>query len=353
MKNLKFRGEIILYVAATRSKWLTLLLSLAFLGLVAGCGGQIPQETTANAPISHDERGYDINWPTRPVTIVVPLPPGGDTDFFARAYAPFLTEHFGVDFEVVNVVGDGGIYGAVNVHQSNPDGYTILFHHTGMFTNMLLGATTLRHTDFAIACITNFESTNILVANPQAEFTDAFDFLERARENPWHYRVAATTTGFSVFPVRAMEVAGDFYLTPVDMAGGQMAEALVNGEVDLAIGAYGVFRPFIERGEIVPLILSAERRNPDFRHVATVEDLGFSDAAIGRAYFFAFPPGTDDALLHRLSDAVAEIQFNDEYISAIRDFFSVQPFFLPTPAVHGFLQELWNDMYRMAAYLDR
>jgi tripartite-type tricarboxylate transporter receptor subunit TctC len=100
-------------------------------------------------------------------------------------------------------------------------------------------------------------------------------------------------------------------------------------------------------------MVSAERRNPNFRNIATVEDMGLTGAAIGRAYFFAFPPGTDDAILHRLSDAVAGIQFNEEYRREIREGFGAQPFFVPTIGVTGFLREIWNDMYQMADYLDQ
>ncbi|MCL2398771.1 MAG: tripartite tricarboxylate transporter substrate binding protein [Defluviitaleaceae bacterium] len=338
----------------TKNKKMVLLLVIVFFGVFVGCGRQNTQEPTDGGFTAINNRVSDTNWPTRPVTIVVPFAPGGDTDFYARAYAPFLSEYFGVPFEVVNIPGDAGTYGASYVNSSTPDGYTMLFYHTGnMFTNVISGNTSLNWRDFAISNISNFDNATVLVAGTQFGFTDAADFLARARANPGGYRVATTMPGFSFFVLRKMELAGGFSLTPVSMAGaGLMAEAIINDEIELAIGVYAVFRPFIESGDLVPLLVSAERRNPNFRYVATVEDMGLAGAAMGRAYFFAFPPGTDDAILHRLSDVVADIQFNNEYIATIRDAFDARPFFLPTFAVDGFLQDIWDSMYQMSDYIE-
>jgi len=122
------------------------LLGAVFLVLLVGCSRRSVQLPSDDEIL--DRQISDTNWPTRPVTIVVPFAPGGDTDFYARAYAPFLSEYFGVPFEVVNIAGDAGTYGATQVHQSNSDGYTILFYHTGnMFTNVIAGNTTLNFTE--------------------------------------------------------------------------------------------------------------------------------------------------------------------------------------------------------------
>jgi len=318
---------------------------------LAGCGGQ---ESQGAQEFAQFEDRAQTNWPTRPVTIVVPFPAGGDTDFYARTYAGFLQELLGQPFEVVNVPGEAGTYGATQVSRATPDGYTVLFYHTGnLFANVIAGATTLNYRDFAISNIANFDDSFTLIAAAHMGIADAADFLQQARANPGRFRVAATVPGFTFFCLRSMEIAGGFSVTPVNVAGaGVMAQAIRDGIADFAVGPHALFREGIANGEFVPLMVSSERRNPNFRYVATVEDMGLTGAAIGSAYFFAFPPGTDEAILHKLSDTVAQIQFNSAYISAIQDAFDARPFFLPTAAVHGFLQEVWNDLYRLADYLD-
>lgn len=326
---------------------------LLCLGLLAGCGQGGSDEPVLEYLVTHGGRA-ETNWPTRPVTIIVPFPAGGDTDFYARTYAGFLQELLGQTFEVINVPGEAGTYGATQVSNATPDGYTVLFYHTGnLFANVIAGATTLNYSDFAISNIANFDDSFTLIASTELGITDAADFLQRARANPGRYRVAATVPGFTFFCLRSMEIAGGFSVTPVNVAGaGVMQQAILDGEADMAVGPHALFRAGIASGDLVPLMVSSERRNPNFRYVATVEDMGLTGAAIGSAYFFAFPPGTDDAILRRLSDTVAQIQFNDAYISAIQNAFDARPFFLPTDAVHGFLMEVWEQLYGMADYLD-
>jgi tripartite-type tricarboxylate transporter receptor subunit TctC len=332
------------------SKKIILLLCISIFGLLVGCGGQDAQNQAAGDSIVSGT-GLDTSWPTRPVTIVVPFPAGGDTDFYARTYANFLQESLGQPFEVVNMVGYGGNYGATHVRDITPDGYTVLFFHTGqLFSNLISGASTLSHNDFAISNIANFDDATTLIAAAHMEITDPAEFLHQARANPGEFRVGVIINGFQHFVLQGMELAGDFSVTPVGVAGGGMLpQAILDGDVDFAVGIHALFRDGIERGDFVPLMVNAERRNPNFRYVSTVEDMGLTGSAMGTAYFFAFPPQTDEAILHRLSDTVAQIQFNEAYISAIQDAFDARPFFLPTPAVDGFLQELLDTMSRLAA----
>ena len=70
-------------------------------------------------------------WPERPVTMIVPFNPGGDTDFMGRIYSKLLQEELGQPVVVVNMAGAGGTVGAQHVADAVNDGYTFLFYHTG------------------------------------------------------------------------------------------------------------------------------------------------------------------------------------------------------------------------------
>ena len=335
----------------TRTRLLSLFGLLSALLFLVGCG---QAQAQANPPVTAQaSQTATTDWPTRPVTIVVPFPAGGDTDFYARTYAGFLTQLLGQPFEVVNVPGDAGTYGATQVSEATPDGYTLLFYHTGnLFANVIAGATTLDHTNFAISNIANLDDSFTLIASSRMGITDPADFLQQARATPGSFRVAATVPGFTFFSLRSMEIAGGFSVTPVNVAGaGVMAQAIMDEEADFAVGPHALFRSGIASGDLIPLMVNAERRNPNFRYVATVEDMGLAGSAMGSAYFFAFPLNTDDAILHRLSDTVAQIQFDEAYIRAIQEAFDARPFFLPTPAVSRFLAESWDALYAMSDYL--
>ena len=71
------------------------------------------------------------SWPVKPVTLLVPFPPGGSTDFIARAVTPTLQERLGGTFVVDNRGGAGGLVGAQAARRSAPDGYTILVSSLG------------------------------------------------------------------------------------------------------------------------------------------------------------------------------------------------------------------------------
>jgi len=330
------------------------------LGVFVGCAGQQATPTTPAAPDTPAATPgdappavEDINWPTRPVTIIVPLLAGGDTDFYARTYAPMLSEKLGQPFNVVNVDGAAGTVGSTQVHMANPDGYTMLFFHTGtMFTNILTGTTELNHHDFAMSNVAIYCDATILVASTQSGITSAEDFLQRAHANPNSINVATTIPAFSFFALRMMEIAGGFDVNAVDVGGaGAMVASLLGGHTEMAVAPYAIFRQYIETGEMVPIMVSSETRNPNFPDVPTVEEMGLTGASIGRAYFFAFPPGTNEGVLRRLSDTVGEIQQNPEFAQAIRDSFDIEPFFLPMEEALPFMDRIWDDMAQHADQL--
>ena len=72
-------------------------------------------------------------WPNKPVTLLVPFPPGGSTDMIARTISPKLQEKFGATFVVENKPGAGGAIGAVAAKRAAPDGYTIFVSSLGPF----------------------------------------------------------------------------------------------------------------------------------------------------------------------------------------------------------------------------
>jgi len=337
-----------------------IICSVIVLGMFAGCGQQqaapapvAPTTPDASAAQDYQATAEEVNWPTRPVTIIVPLLAGGDTDFYARTYAPLLAEKLGQPFNVVNVDGAAGTVGSTQVHMSNPDGYTVLFFHTGtMFTNILTETTELNHHDFAMSNVAIYCDATILVASAQSGITDAADFLERAHANPRSINVATTIPAFSFFALRMMEIAGGFEVNAVDVGGaGAMVASLLGGHTEMAVAPYAIFRQYIETGEMVPIMVSSETRNPNFPDVPTVEEMGLTGASIGRAYFFAFPPGTDEGILRRLSDTVGEIQQDPVFAQAIRESFDIEPFFLPMEEALPFMDRIWDDMAQHADQL--
>ena len=287
-------------------------------------------------------------WPNRPVELIVPFRAGGDTDFYARTYAKYLEKELGATVTIINVEGAGGTVGAQQIASSKPDGYRILFYHTGnLYVNKLLGATDLDQNAFDIACIAVLDDTNVLVTNKAAGFADAKDFLTKARAEPGKYSVGTTISGFSFFTVCKMEAAGKFRLNPVDYGGAAaMIPAVMGNKVPLVANSYGVFKQYVDSGDLIALMVSSEKRNPSFPDVPTVGEMGMEGAAAARAYFFGFPKGTNPQIIKTLSDAVGAVQKNEAYVADIKKAYCVEPFYRDVTTAKQYMDDMWNDMVK-------
>lgn len=99
------------------------MLALA-VTMLAGCG-------KSGAPAKGAKGGKGANWPTKAVTVTLPYNAGGDTDTYCRLMAKKLGEKFKQNFVVVNMTGGSGIVAAKTIMAAKPDGYNVLFNHTG------------------------------------------------------------------------------------------------------------------------------------------------------------------------------------------------------------------------------
>lgn len=348
MKNLK-KGLILMTAAG---------LAAAMLG---GCGTKKEAEpaateakvTEAQAEEKKEEKAEEKQeasaetaWPERTIEMVVPFKAGGDTDFYARTYAKYLEKELGQTVTIINTEGAGGTVGAQSVADSKNDGYKVLFYHTGnLYTNKLLGASDLDQNSFDISCIGVVDNTNVLCARKKLGITDAQDFFEKAKAEPGKYSCATTISGFSYFTLCKMEKTGGFEVNPVDAGGASaMIPALLGDQVDLAVNSYGVFKQYIDNGDIVPLMTTGKERNKNFPDVPTTTELGLKDSDAERAYFIAFPKGTDPAILQKMSDAVKNIQENEDYVNDISQAYFVEPAFVPYGEVQAYMDQMWETM---------
>ena len=136
-------------------------------------------------------------YPARPIRYIVPFPPGGGTDAFARILSPRLTEYLGQQIIVDNRAGAQGNIGTAAAAKSPPDGYTILLAHQGALTiNPHLypntGYDTLR--DFA-AVARGTATAMVLVAHPALPAKTLKELAALARQNPGKLTFASTASG--------------------------------------------------------------------------------------------------------------------------------------------------------------
>jgi len=316
---------------------------------------QVHRVTVAASTAPYMPAGFTAPryWPTRPLTIIVPFLAGGETNMYARMFAPFLAEILGQPIYVVNIDGASGTLGAEWVSRAAPDGYTMLFYHTGnLFTNILTGATELSHLDFDIACIAMHCYGNVFLIHSDIGISNSEEFLAYIRANPGSLDVATTITGFSFKLLRMAEVAGGFRTNPVHVGGGSMMPpSILGGHTEMAYNNIALFLPYIKSGELVPLWVAASERNAHLPHVPTMAEAGIEGGYMGRSYFFAFPAGTDEVILRRFSDAVRQITEDPVFRQHIFDAAGMPAFFLPFDKAGAYLDEMWAQLENLEEYL--
>ena len=293
-------------------------------------------------------------WPTRAMELIVPFRAGGDTDFHARTYAKYLGKVLGT-VSVINMEGAGGAIAMQHVASSRPDGYRMIINQdANMFTSKIQGGSELDHNNFEIVTIGARDDTNLLVASKGAGFADAKDFLTKAKLEPGKYSVATNISGFSFFVVCKLEAAAKISLNPVDYGGAAaMIPALLGNKVPLAVNSYGVFKQHIDNGDIIPLISFSEKRNPNFPNVPTATELGIPDATTSRVYFLAFPKGTDQAIVNKLSAKVAEVQKDPAYAEDIKKAYHLEPFYLDASSAKKYMDAVWEDMIKFKSAMQK
>ena len=266
----------------------------------------------------------EIAWPEKTLNIICPFSAGGDTDFNARVYAEKLTEILGVNCVVTNVTGNGGATGAQQVYDSEPDGYTVLFYHDSLYVNNVTGATDFGIDGFELSCVTGKNAGNVICVSSSSPYETLDDLVEASKSNNVTFasNVGATTHVMGAM----MNAAGaEFNLVDMGNASDRIA-ALMGQQCDAIPNPLGTTQQYLDSGDFRALALLEEERNENYPDIPTAEELGY-DASFPIYYYFAFPAGTDQAIVEKLADACEQIAAMEDVQASLYESFSQSPFF--------------------------
>ena len=268
-------------------------------------------------------------YPTRPIRIVVPFPPGGSTDLLARRIGEALTKALGQPVVVENRPGAGGTTGADAVAKAAPDGYTLLMGVTGSNAiSVSLNPKLPYDPVSAFAPVTQVVAAPlVLVVNAASGIRTVRDYVAAARALPMTY--ASPGNGTSMHLTGEMfALAAGVKLTHVPYKGsaGALNDVLA-GTVQSMFGDFLVVLPQIRAGKLLALAVSSARRHPLLPDVPTIAEAGAGvgslaglEAASWQGLFA--PAGTPREIVARLNaEAVRALDSPD-----IKDFFGAQGF---------------------------
>lgn len=255
-------------------------------------------------------------WPAKPVTIVVPFPPGGATDVMARLFAPRIAAAIGQPVVVDNKSGAGGTTGTQQVARASNDGYTLLW---GTVATHGIGPNIYKKLRYD--AVTDFEpivhavdQPYVLVAHPSRNIKSVESLIEEARKRPGRITVATAGVGTAAHMLlgKFQADAGVSVLdVPYKGAGPAMAD-LLGGQVDLAFDVVLTTAPYIASGKLVPLAVTSAKRSQTLPNVPTMTEAGVPGfIASGWNGLFA-PKGTPRPIIEKINAAVNQALHSTE-----------------------------------------
>lgn len=249
-------------------------------------------------------------WPTRPIKIVVPFAPGGNTDSIARIMAERLTTSLGQPVVVENKLGAGGGIAAEFVAKAAPDGYTLLM--APMPVMAILPAINKTNYDPLrdFLPISNVGSNPFVLGVHKSVLANSVqELVVLARSNPGKYNYASGGAG----SVSHLSAALFVNRAQIDMAhisykGGAPAVIdLLAGNVQMYFGNFSELAPHVSGGNIRLLAVSSEQRSRQLPQVATIAESGFPGFRTVTWNGLMAPAGTPPAVVQRVADAVKEV----------------------------------------------
>jgi tripartite-type tricarboxylate transporter receptor subunit TctC len=258
---------------------------------------------------------------TRPIRVVVPVPPGGSTDIVARIIAVGLADSAGLKIVVDNRPGAGGIIGAETVARAAPDGHTLLFAYASFTTTPFLSKVPYDpYRDFTP--ITAVAVTPlVLVINPSLPVANVKDLVALAKSRPNGLSAGIATAGsaghlaMELFKLRTGTTQG---IVSVIYSGGAPAQiALMSGEVQLVFGSVQTSLPFIKSGKVKAIASLAKKRLTNFPDTPTLGELGVQMDSAAPWQGILGPAKMPRAIVMRLYSEVAKVLKRPEIIERL------------------------------------
>jgi tripartite-type tricarboxylate transporter receptor subunit TctC len=264
------------------------------------------------------------SWPTRPLSMVVPLAAGGAGDVMARILAARLSELLGQQVIVENVGGAGGMTGASRVAKAAPDGYQFVFGNVGthaasqtLYEKPLYNAAI----DFAPVALVA-EQPIVLIARRDYPANNLQDFVAYAKANQAKMQYGSAGVGSAIHLACALlNAAIGAVITHVPYRGGNPAlQDLIAGRTDYQCALPADAIPQIESKTVKAISILSLNRSPILPTLASAHEQGLTNftASVWGAFFF--PKGTPAEIVHQLNKATVAT--------------------LETPAVQAKLQEM-------------
>src|SRR5262245_12381244 len=249
-------------------------------------------------------------YPSKPVRVVVPFPPGGVTDTAGRLIAQKLSERLGHQFYIENISGAGGNIGMANAARSPGDGYTILLASSSIVVNPSLYNKVPYDVDKDFIPVTKAGATpNSWVVNSNFPVQTMKELIDLIKREPGKHSVGSPGTGTTPsLSIEMLKLAlGLDFVTVPFQGGGPMTQSLVGGHTPVVCAALGNYVNLIKEGKLRALAVTAKKRSAALPDVPTLEDIGITGQEAETMTGVFVPVGTPKAIVDLLQREISAI----------------------------------------------
>ncbi len=261
-------------------------------------------------------------YPTKPVTMVVPFTAGGPTDTVTRSLAAAMGKHLSQSVVVENVGGAGGTVGAARVKNAAPDGYSLLLHHIGMSTAPAL------YRKLQFNPVTDFETVGLvvdvpmtLIARSDYPATSFAEFLKYGKENKAKLNLANAGIGSASHLCGLLfmsSIETEFTTVPFKGTADAM-NALLGKQVDFLCDQTTNTTGQIKAGAVKVYGVTSSKRVPTLPEVPTLQEGGLKGFEVGVWHGVYAPKGTPKAVIDKLNAAMQAALKDPDFTKRMAD----------------------------------
>ena len=262
------------------------------------------------------------DWPQKPITMVVPYPPGGVNDAVARAYANKLAVEFGKPILIDNRAGAGTTIASNYVAKAPADGYTIYAGGTSLVINPTLTGQVQYdpHKSFDLVSLMSF-TPFILHVNAEFPARNMAELIAHVKANPGKFNIASSGIGATNHLIaELLKMQAGINMTHVPYKGGaQAGQDVASGQAQMMFSAALEAKPVLATGKTRAIAITSAVRSPAFPDIPTVgEATGMKDFVVVFWQGMVVPAGTPRAIVDKLEKAIAKVAADPEMIERFK-----------------------------------
>lgn len=267
---------------------------------------------------------FGQSYPVRPVTLIIPFPPGGSTDLVGRIVAEYLGKELGQPVVVNNKGGAGGAIGAKDIADAMSDGYTlgIATVSTHVINPVAKGAS-LKYDPFKdFTLITQLAAVpNVVSVHPGVPAQNIKEFLDYLRQNPGKVNFATPGSGsLGHMMGETFKFNGKVSMTHIPYRGaGPALNDTLAGQVEVFFDNLPSSLPHIQSGKLRALAVASDKRVPSLPQIPTFAEVGLPLVNDPAWFGLVGPSQLPTGVVQRLSEATSKVLSQPEVIKRLRD----------------------------------